>query len=103
MLMHMGRPRKGDRVAIAAKPERPFAEVLQHNATLLGMSYGDYLVYLAATQLDMPEYAPQPTKSLETLDGLLPEGAPAGIAAAFAHRPVANITNSEELHHRIAS
>ena len=55
MLSGMGRPRKGDRVAIAAKPERPLAEVIQRNATLLHMSYGDYIVYLAAMQLRMPE------------------------------------------------
>ncbi len=70
MLSDMGRPRKGDRVAIAAKPERPLAEVIQRNAALLHMSYGDYIVYLAAMQLRMPEHAPQPGVTGDMLEEL---------------------------------
>lgn len=71
MLMHMGRARKGlDRAQIGAKPNGPLAEVIKANATALGMSHGDYMVALAAYALDMPEHAPEPTNTLETLDGL---------------------------------
>ena len=67
----MGRPRKGDdRVSIAAKPERPLAEVIQRNAVLLGMSYGDYMVAIAAIAHGMPQYAPKPTRTA-SLDALL--------------------------------
>ncbi|PVW03013.1 hypothetical protein DEA06_14730 [Microbacterium sp. Gd 4-13] len=104
MIGLMGRPRKGDRVPIAAKPERPLAEVIQRNATLLGLSYGDYLVYIAANALDMPEHAPQPTKSLDTLEGMRPESSPTSIPLPFtAAGGITRIVNAEELRHRIAS
>lgn len=53
-----GRPSKGERDAILAKPPVEFGAILKRNAKRLGMSYGDYLVYLAAERLEMPEYVP---------------------------------------------
>lgn len=103
MISGMGRPRKGDRVAIAAKPERPLAEVIQRNATLLHMSYGDYIVYLAAMQLRMPEHAPQPGVTGDMLEELrvefpdLSQPVPAAPLAALP-RPT-----SKELPTQIAS
>ncbi|WP_423138201.1 hypothetical protein [Microbacterium sp. HMH0099] len=44
--------------------------MIQRNATLLHMSYGDYIVYLAAMQLRMPEHAPQPGVTGDMLEEL---------------------------------
>lgn len=66
----IGRPSKGKRDAIMAKPAATFGVILRENALKLGYeSYGDYLVALAAQALDMPEYAPKPQLSrTEQLD-----------------------------------
>jgi hypothetical protein len=66
----IGRPSKGNRDAIMAKPAVTFGAILKENALKLGYaSYGDYLVALAAQALDMPEYAPEPQRSrTEQLD-----------------------------------
>jgi hypothetical protein len=56
----IGRPSKGERDAILAKPSVPFAVILKANAAKGGYSYGDYLVALAAQALNMPEYTPTP-------------------------------------------
>jgi hypothetical protein len=58
----IGRPSKGDRDAILAKPPIPFAAILKENAEKNGLSYGDYLLVLAAQALDLPQYAPKPPR-----------------------------------------
>jgi hypothetical protein len=63
MSRHVGRPSKGARDAITAKPQLPFGAILKENAMKLGYeSYGDYVVALAAQALDMPQYAPTPRR-----------------------------------------
>tara|TARA_Y100000114_G_scaffold151597_1_gene168570 strand:+ start:188 stop:424 length:237 start_codon:yes stop_codon:yes gene_type:complete len=65
----MARPYKGKRVPILAKPLEPLAEVIKRNADATGLSYGEYITALAAQQLGMPEYAPQPPRNrAEELD-----------------------------------
>jgi len=58
----VGRPSKGVRDQIMAKPAAPFGMILRENAAKLGYSYGDYLVALAAKALDMPQFAPDPPR-----------------------------------------
>lgn len=53
-----GRPSKGRRDAILAKPPVEFGAILKQNADAEGLSYGEYLVALAAEALNMPQYAP---------------------------------------------
>ena len=57
-----GRPSKGRRDAILAKPPVAFGTILKSNAEALDLSYGDYLVKLAAEALDLPEFAPAPPR-----------------------------------------
>lgn len=54
----IGRPSKGPRDAIMAKPPLEFGAILKQNADAAGLPYGDYLVMLAAEALNMPQYAP---------------------------------------------
>ncbi len=54
----IGRPSKGPRDSIMAKPALAFGELLKAQATAEGFSAGDYMVYLAAQALGLPEYAP---------------------------------------------
>jgi hypothetical protein len=64
-----GRPSKGKRDSgILAKPPVEFGVILRENARRLGMSYGDYLVALAAERLNMPEFAPRPQDHTSELD-----------------------------------
>jgi hypothetical protein len=58
----IGRPSKGQRDAILAKPPGPFAAILKENAEKNGYSYGDYLLALAAQALEMPQFAPAPAR-----------------------------------------
>ena len=58
----IGRPSKGERDAILAKPVLPFGAILKENADKEGLSYGDYLILLAAERLDLPQYAPRPPR-----------------------------------------
>ena len=58
----IGRPSKGERDAILAKPPVTFGAILKENADKEGLSYGDYLLLLAAEQLNMPQYAPKPPR-----------------------------------------
>lgn len=75
----MPRPYKGDRDAILAKPAVPFAAILKENAMKQGLTYGDYLVALAAEALGMPQFAPTPPRKRgDELD--LPEEAPSAAA-----------------------
>ncbi|WP_336653533.1 MULTISPECIES: hypothetical protein [unclassified Leucobacter] len=56
-----GRPSKGKRDAILAKPPLEFGKILKQQAEELGYeSYGDYMVALAAQSLNMPEFSPHP-------------------------------------------
>lgn len=60
----VGRPSKGPRDAIMAKPADSFGKILRENSQRLGYeSYGDYIVALAAQALGMPEYAPHPHRA----------------------------------------
>jgi hypothetical protein len=62
-MSNVGRPSKGLRDAITAKPPLPFGAILKENAKKLGYeSYGDYLVAIAAQALDLPQYAPEPKR-----------------------------------------
>lgn len=65
MMSPMSMPSKGERHAILAKPAVPFAEILKENADKQGLSYGDYLVALAAEALEMPQFAPKPRRRRE--------------------------------------
>lgn len=58
----IGRPSKGARYPILAKPSVEFAEILKANADAEGLFYGEYLVKLAAEALGMPEFAPRPSR-----------------------------------------
>lgn len=74
MAHQMGRPSKGERDAILAKPPLAFGAILKQRADELGLSYGEYLVALAAQALDMPHFAPPlPRDRTSELD--LPEEA----------------------------
>lgn len=57
-----GRPSKGERDAILAKPPVAFGAILKQQADELGFSYGEYMVALAAQALDMPQFAPTPPR-----------------------------------------
>ena len=57
----IGRPSKGTRDSgILAKPHSDFGKIIRANADAEGLSYGDYLVKLAAERLGLLEYAPVP-------------------------------------------
>jgi len=62
MATKIGRPSKGIRDAILARPPVAFGMLLKQNAEQLGYTYGDYLVTLAAEALNMPQYAPAPPR-----------------------------------------
>ena len=57
-----GRPSKGERDAILAKPPLAFGAILKKNADEADLPYGEYLVALAAQALNMPQYAPAPAR-----------------------------------------
>ena len=58
MAHRIGRPSKGERDAILAKPPVAFGAILKQNADEMGLAYGEYLVALAAEALNMPQFAP---------------------------------------------
>lgn len=58
----MGRPSKGPRVSIMAKPAPQLAEIIKTNADAVGMAYGEYITAIVAESLGMPEYAPKPPR-----------------------------------------
>lgn len=88
----MGRPSKGERVTIAAKPYPPLAEVIRQNAADLHLSAGDYLVAIAAEALGMPDQSPVVPRHVNNeLDIQYPINSPA------------NLTTAEELRIRLAS
>ena len=100
MLVSMGRPSKGERAAITAKPDLVLAEVIRRNATELDMSYGDYLVALAAHALGMSAHAPKPGRALDALEGLSPDFTPV-VPETVA--PISVMPAPKELRTRIAS
>lgn len=102
MLVHMGRPSKGERTVITAKPDVALGELIRRNATQLDMSYGDYIVALAAHALGMPEHAPEPGRSVEALEGLTPDAAEAPVVPASV-APITEIYPAKELRTKIAS
>lgn len=59
----IGRPSKGERDAIMAKPPAQFGAILKQRAEALGYTYGDYLVLLAAESLNMPQFIPAPQRN----------------------------------------
>ena len=59
----IGRPSKGNRdTGILAKPDSEFGKILRANAEAANFTFGDYLVLLAAERLNMPQYAPKPSR-----------------------------------------
>ncbi|MBM3714661.1 MAG: hypothetical protein FJW64_02820 [Actinobacteria bacterium] len=104
MLVPMGRPSKGDRVPITTKPIRPFADVIRENADKLHMSYGDYVLHLAAHAYGRPEWAPEPGVTGDMLEELLMEDFPQ-VNAPVTVSPLAALPRptSKELPTQIAS
>lgn len=72
---NVGRPSKGERDNITAKPPVDFAKILKENAKKAGLTYGEYLVQLAAERLDMLEFAPRPARDRANELTNFPEGA----------------------------
>ncbi len=89
---------------MTVRPTRPFAEIIKENAKALGMHRSDYVVYLAAHALGREEFAPEPSKTLETLAGLDIDAAPlpSSRAPELAHIQDIPVT-AKELRHKIAS
>lgn len=57
----MGRPKgtgKGDRDAFLTRPMRPVGSRVRAEAQRLGMPYGEYISYVLANHLGMPDQAP---------------------------------------------
>lgn len=102
MLGAMGRPSKGERIAITAKPDLPLATVIRRNADQLGMSYGDYVVALAAHALSMPAHAPRPARSVDALEALEPSAETTPLLPSTV-APVTLMPTAKELRTRIAS
>ena len=56
---------KGGRDTILAKPPLEFGNVLKQRARDADLSYGDFMVLLAARALEMTEHAPQAADQLD--------------------------------------
>lgn len=56
---------KDGRDSILAKPPLEFGQVLKQRAKVADLSYGDYMVMLAARALEMTEHAPQAADQLD--------------------------------------
>lgn len=102
MLVPMGRPSKGPRTSITAKPDLTLDAVIRRNAELLDMSLGDYLVAIAAHALDMPDHAPAPGRSVEAIEGLAFDESEAPLVPATV-APITDIHTAKELVTKIAS
>lgn len=76
-----GRPSKGNRDAILARPPVEFGAQLKDEADRLGLSYGDYLVYLAAKALNKPEFEPKLPSTTAATELDLPKEVPTSRAA----------------------
>lgn len=57
----VGRPSKGPRDAILAKPDEALGRLIRQLAAQARLTNGEYMVKLAAEQLDMPEFLPCPS------------------------------------------
>lgn len=57
----IGRPSKGARDAILARPHIDLGKIIRERAVEARLSNGEYMVKLAAEQLGMPEYIPEPS------------------------------------------
>lgn len=55
-----GRPAKGERDAIMARPDQAMGDDIIFFAARAHLTPGEYMVKLAAEELDMPEYVPAP-------------------------------------------
>ncbi len=101
----MGRPSKGERVAVNAKPDTVLAGIIKRNAVMLDMSAGDYMVALAAYALGLPDHAPQPGRSTEALEALELIGERPMLPSVVGPLSAAPriMTNSEELTDQLAS
>ena len=56
---------KDNHYSFSVRPPLPFGKVLKQRAKEANLSYGDYLVMLAAQALEMTEHAPQATEQLD--------------------------------------
>lgn len=57
----MGRPSKGPRDAILARPQVSLGQQIRQLAATARLTNGEYMVKLAAEQLDLPEFLPCPS------------------------------------------
>lgn len=105
MLIPMGRPSKGERDAITAKPSLPLGAIIKRNADELQMSYGDYMVAIAAHALGLPDEAPKPGRSVEALDGMEALLPPEFFAPVVPETvaPITTMHNTKELRTKLAS
>lgn len=87
---------------MTAKPDLVLGEVIRRNATMLDMSYGDYVVALAAHALGMPEHAPRPGRSVEALEGLTPVDDDAPVVPSTV-APITELHTAKELRTKKAS
>lgn len=53
-----GRPHKGDRVVVYARPHRVIADRLKQDSEAAGVSQSDYVALLLARALQLEQYAP---------------------------------------------
>ncbi|MCY1718481.1 hypothetical protein OVA26_16215 [Microbacterium sp. SL62] len=61
--------------AFTAKPPVEFGAILKDNATENGLSFGDYMVLLAAEALEMPDSKPSVPEQLEIAKEAVPTAA----------------------------
>ncbi|MBE7248026.1 MAG: hypothetical protein INR63_24025 [Actinomycetospora chiangmaiensis] len=54
-----GRPSKGDRVVVYARPHRVIADRLKSDSEAAGISQSDYVALLLAKALELDEFAPE--------------------------------------------
>lgn len=66
MIIDMGRPKKGERDRIMARPADDFGKIIRQVAQERGYYPGDFLVMLAAHHFNLPQFAPQPERPLAT-------------------------------------
>lgn len=56
---------KDDHYSFTVRPPLPFGKLLKQRAKIADLSYGDYMVMLAARALEMTEHAPQAADQLD--------------------------------------
>lgn len=71
--MTVGRPIVPNRAekSISTRLRKPVDKIVRAQADKLGMPYGEYVSYLVAQQVDMPDDAPKLPQSAET-QGVFP-------------------------------